>query len=58
MCGCPAPFIFETFAQAFCINDDCDLLCWDPWTTAAANLADVGTVTIEEIPLRESAQDQ
>jgi hypothetical protein len=35
------PWIFESMAQAFCINEECDVLCWTPWDTAAKNLLDM-----------------
>lgn len=40
-CGAEPPFIFDSFAQAFCPNEDCDVLMWTPWDTAAENLADM-----------------
>ena len=30
--------------QAFCGNDDCTLLCWDPSLSLDANLLDAGMV--------------
>jgi hypothetical protein len=40
-------------AQAFCINEECDVLCWTPWDTAAANLADMHEAEITETPWPE-----
>jgi hypothetical protein len=40
-CGTAPPWIFDSMAQAFCINEECDVLCWTPWDTAAQNLADM-----------------
>ena len=38
-CGEQPKFIVG-ITQAFCGNDDCDLLCWDPSLTLDANLMD------------------
>jgi hypothetical protein len=52
-CGSEPPWIFPTMAQAFCINEECDVLCWTPWDTAAANLADMHEAEIIETPWPE-----
>lgn len=40
MCGHPPLFIYPGLAQTFCSNDDCNVLCWNPWDTAFQNLND------------------
>ncbi|HZA23563.1 MAG TPA: hypothetical protein VFA32_13350 [Dehalococcoidia bacterium] len=50
VCGHPPLFIYPGLAQTFCSNDDCNVLCWNPWEPAAANLADThdAMVTVNE----------
>ena len=45
MCGTAPDFIYEGLAQAFCPNDDCNVLCWTPWDTAKQNLDDMHEAT-------------
>lgn len=49
-CGSEPPWIFPTMAQAFCISESCDVLCWTPWDTAAENLADMHEATVTHTP--------
>lgn len=48
MCGTAPPFIYGTLHQAWCPNEDCEVLFWVPWDTAAQNLADMHQVEIHE----------
>lgn len=40
LCGHPPAFILRGCVQAFCGNDDCKAMCWNPSCTQAENLAD------------------
>lgn len=40
--------ISPMFAQAFCPNDDCKVLCWDPWATLDENMLDMQPAIITE----------
>lgn len=42
LCSSPAPFIFPNLRNAFCVNEDCDVLTWDPWATLEQNLTNAG----------------
>lgn len=54
MCGTPPPFIHDWLAQAFCPNEDCDVLMWTPWDTAKQNLDDMHeAVFTENAPTEE-----
>jgi hypothetical protein len=46
VCGSVPPFIHPNLANAFCGNDECNVLMWDPWSTAKENLEDMGEVKI------------
>lgn len=41
MCGSTPAFIWPGLAQSFCENEDCNVLCWNPWEPASANLNDL-----------------
>lgn len=43
LCGAAPPFIFPSFAQAFCPNEDCDVILWEPWVSLAENLMNANT---------------
>lgn len=40
VCGTPPTFIALGLSQAWCPNDDCEVLLWVPWDTAKQNLED------------------
>jgi len=42
--------INPALAQAFCSNDDCLVLTWQPWESREKNLLDAAPVTITEKP--------
>lgn len=44
LCGSVPPFIYPSFAQAFCTNEDCDVILWEPWVSLAQNLMNANTV--------------
>lgn len=44
VCGTPPEFIWESLAQCWCPNEDCEVFMWEPWKTAKENLDDVGEV--------------
>jgi hypothetical protein len=46
LCGRP-PQLIAGATQAFCGNDACTLLCWDPTLSLDANLLDAGVVRWE-----------
>lgn len=50
VCGAEPPFIFDSMYQAFCPNEDCEVLMWVPWETAKANLDDMHEAVITETP--------
>jgi len=52
--GEPLP-IELPIAQWFCANDECQVFCWDPWSTQAENLADQGQVEETSRPLQGGA---
>jgi hypothetical protein len=43
LCGKP-PLFAAGPTQAFCGNDDCTLICWDPSLSLDENLLDAGVV--------------
>ena len=47
ICGEPPMMVFGDGTQAFCGNDDCRLLCWNPTVSAAGNLANANVVDWE-----------
>jgi endogenous inhibitor of DNA gyrase (YacG/DUF329 family) len=47
ICGSLPAFIHDNLASTFCPNEDCPVLAWDPWVSAATNLADMGEAKIE-----------
>ncbi len=47
ICGHPPFFVLHGCVQAFCGNEDCAVMCWNPSRTQAENLADV---TEHEVP--------
>ena len=46
VCGQPPVMVFGGWTQAFCGNDDCNIVCWDPSKSLDDNLLDVGFVTL------------
>lgn len=51
VCGDAAAFISPAMAQTFCTNEECNVLVWNPWDTAAQNLLDAGYAVIDgELP--------
>lgn len=40
LCGGPPMFVLRGCVQAFCGNDGCEVMCWNPSLTAEENLAD------------------
>ena len=47
LCGRPPLFAFGN-EQAFCGNDDCTLILWDPTLSLDDNLMDAGVVQFPE----------
>jgi hypothetical protein len=47
-CGEAPPFLLPFLDHAFCPNSDCDVLAWNPWHSAEANLADESHVEVVE----------
>jgi hypothetical protein len=35
-------------AQAWCWNDDCQVLCWDPWVSLDENMLDMSPAIVTE----------
>lgn len=48
LCGHPPAFVLVGGVQAFCRNDECGCVCWNPSLTQRENLADIGPVELEE----------
>jgi hypothetical protein len=44
LCDEPPMMVFGGGTQAFCGNDDCTLICWDPSKTLDDNLLNAGVV--------------
>ena len=44
LCDGPPAIMLPGGIQAFCSNDDCTLLCWDPSRSLDENLMDTGFV--------------
>lgn len=38
LCGHPPAFVLAGEVQAFCGNETCEAMCWNPSETAAENL--------------------
>jgi len=55
MCGEPPLLLIPSITPWFCPSDDCAVLCWDPWLSAAANLSGAGDATVLGEP--PAAQD-
>lgn len=47
LCGEPPVFLLGGGTQAFCGNDDCTLLTWNPSVSLDANLLDAGFVRLD-----------
>lgn len=47
MCGDPPVLELSNGHQAFCGNDDCTLLMWDPLVSLDENLMNAGTVRLD-----------
>jgi hypothetical protein len=45
-------------AQAFCSNNDCEVLCWDPWVSQDENLLDMRPALITENEITENEPEQ
>jgi len=52
LCDSLPVMVFGAGTQAFCGNDDCALLCWDPSLSLDANLLDSGVIKFP--PITES----
>lgn len=50
MCSEPPAIAVPGLAQWFCGNDDCDVLCWDPYATLEDNLTDARPALITSTP--------
>lgn len=51
VCGTPPESISPQMQQVFCANEECNVLMWVPWETAAKNLMDSGYISINgEVP--------
>lgn len=48
LCGHPPLVVLAGSIQAFCGNDDCEALCWDPSKTRAENVRNVTTHDVSE----------
>lgn len=46
-CGRPPEWLFKGGGQAFCYNEDCQVIGWNPSVSAAENLADMPTVLVD-----------
>lgn len=44
LCGQPPKFVLAGAVQAFCGNDTCDLILWNPSETLDDNLTNAGIV--------------
>jgi hypothetical protein len=44
----PAMGIHPMLAQAWCWNDDCQVLCWDPWVSLDENMLDMSPAIVTE----------
>lgn len=45
-CGSLPLDTFIEIAQAFCPNDNCDVLCWTPSESASVNLSDAAPAIV------------
>lgn len=41
LCGHPPALVLAGEVQAFCGNDECTAICWNPSLTRAENIADL-----------------
>lgn len=57
VCSGPPSFNWAEITPWFCINDDCDVLAWDPYSSLEENLMNAGTAEIHEIK-RESPENE
>ena len=48
LCGQLPVMVFGGGTQAFCGNDDCTLVCWDPSLSAEQNFADAGVIDLQQ----------
>ncbi len=48
LCGDPPFMTLAGEVQAFCGNEACEVMCWNPSKTRAENLADAGKVEFRE----------
>lgn len=46
-CGQPAGFTRAGGTQVFCVNDDCDVVCWDPECTPEELMAGTQYIRLE-----------
>ena len=54
LCWSEPAIVIPGGIQAFCGNEDCMLLCWNPSLTLEANLRDAGVV---DLPPMEDGSD-
>lgn len=50
LCGHPPEFVLAGAVQAFCGNDACDLILWNPSETLDDNLTNAGRATTRSDP--------
>lgn len=47
VCGHPPAFVLAGAVQAFCTNDDCEIVLWNPSETQAVNLEDLSWSVVD-----------
>jgi hypothetical protein len=57
LCRQPPAIALPGAIQAFCGNDDCTLLCWNPSLSLDANLLDAGVVHLPPMTEDEGKAD-
>ena len=57
LCGSAPYMVMGGGTQAFCGNDDCTLICWDPSLSLDDNLMDAGVVRWESTEIGGTDDD-
>lgn len=58
VCGKPPVMVFGGGSQAFCGNDDCSTLCWNPMKSLDDNLLDTHFVELRQRDDDEGSGDR
>lgn len=58
LCDGPPALAWPVLTPWFCVNDDCEALAWDPYSSLAENLMDAHAADITITPPPAAGTDQ